>query len=75
MRRLADYYLNRATSWEEIRFRGWCFYAEAGLAKQDVQVSIYTNTLKVGYEETELAFYTVSGMRTIRISRKSAILA
>src|SRR6266568_5498395 len=27
-----------------IRFRRWRFYAEAGLAKQDVQVSIYTST-------------------------------
>jgi putative transposase len=125
MRRLADYYLNRATSWEEIRkahrkfirdyntqihfahrerkdnrhspqdvlrgvlartvpiptlariffatqftrhldrsgyirFRRWRFYAKAGLAKQEVQVSIYTSTLKVEYEETELAFYTVA---------------
>jgi putative transposase len=125
MRRLADYYLNRAENWEEIRkahrkfirdyntqihfahrerndhrhspqdvlrgilartvpaptlariffstqftrhldrsgyirFRRWRFYAEAGLAKKDVQVSIYTSTLKVEYEETELAFYTVT---------------
>ncbi len=125
MRRLADYYLNRATSWDEmkkahrkfirdyntqihfahrerkdhrhspqdvlrgvlartvptptlariffatqftrhldrsgyIRFRRWRFYAEAGLAKQNVQVSIYTSTLKVEYEETELALYTVA---------------
>jgi len=125
MRRLADYYLNRAESWEEIkkahrkfirdyntqihfahrerndhrhspqdvlrgilartvpaptlariffatqftrhldrsgyiRFRRWRFYAEAGLAKQHVQVSIYTSTLKVEYEETDLALYTVA---------------
>jgi len=125
MRRLADYYLNRATSWEEIRsahhkfirdynaqihfahrerkdnrhspqdvlrgvlartvptltlariffstqftrhldrsgyirFRRWRFYAEAGLAKQEVQVSIYTSTLKVEDEETDLAFYTIA---------------
>ncbi len=43
-----------------IRFRRWRFYAEAGLAKQHVQVSIYTSTLKVEYEETELTFYTVA---------------
>lgn len=43
-----------------MRFRRWRFYAEAGLAKKDVQVSIYTSTLKVEYEETELAFYTVA---------------
>jgi putative transposase len=42
-----------------IRFRRWRFYAEAGLAKQDVQVSFYTSTLKIEYQETELAFYTV----------------
>ena len=42
-----------------IRLRRWRFYAEAGLAKQDVQVSIYTSTLKIEYQETELAFYTM----------------
>jgi hypothetical protein len=42
-----------------IRFRRWRFYAEAGLAKQDVQVSISTSTLKIEYQETELAFYTM----------------
>src|SRR5260370_14959372 len=42
-----------------IRFRRWRFYAEAGLAKQKVQVSFYTSTLKIEYEETELAFYTL----------------
>src|SRR5205085_5762713 len=42
-----------------IRFRRWRFYAEAGLAKRDVQVSIYTSTLKIEYQETELAFYTM----------------
>jgi transposase len=125
MRRLADFYLNRATSWVEIRsahrkfirdyntqihfahrerkdnrhspqdvlrgvlartvptptlariffstqftrhlyrsgyirFRRWRFYAEAGLARQEVQVSIYTSTLKVEYEDTDLALYTVA---------------
>lgn len=43
-----------------IRFRRWRFYAEAGLARQEVQVSIYTSTLKVEYEDTDLAFYTVA---------------
>lgn len=43
-----------------IRFPRWRFYAEAGLAKKGVQVSISTSTLKVEYEETELAFYTVA---------------
>ncbi len=42
-----------------IRFRRWRFYAEAGLAKQEVQVSFYTSTLKIEYQETELAFYTM----------------
>ncbi|MBO0791320.1 MAG: hypothetical protein J2P36_10265, partial [Ktedonobacteraceae bacterium] len=41
-----------------IRFRRWRFYAEEGLARQQVQVSIYTSTLKIEYQETELAFYT-----------------
>lgn len=43
-----------------IRFRRWRFYAEAGLARQEVQVSISTSTLKVEYEDTDLAFYTVA---------------
>src|SRR5260370_841464 len=42
-----------------IRFRRWRFYAEAGLAKQEVEVSFYTSTLKIEYQETELAFYTI----------------
>src|SRR5579875_2691514 len=42
-----------------IRFRRWRFYAEAGLAKRPVQVSFYTSTLKIEYQETELAFYTL----------------
>lgn len=125
VRRIGDYYLNRATSWEEIkkahrkfvhdynvqvhfahrerqdnrhspqevlrgvlartipepilariffstqftryldrsgyiRFRRWRFYAEAGLAKKPVTVHIYTSTLKVEYQETDLALYTVA---------------
>ncbi len=43
-----------------IRFRRWRFYAESGLARQEVQVSIYTSTLKVEYEDTDLALYTVA---------------
>ena len=42
-----------------VRFRRWRFYAEAGLAKQEVEVSFYTSTLKIEYQETELAFYTM----------------
>jgi hypothetical protein len=38
-----------------IRFCRWRFYAESGLAKQEVQVSFYTSTLKIEYQETELA--------------------
>lgn len=41
-----------------IRFRRWRFYAEEGLARQQVQVSISTSTLKIEYQDTELAFYT-----------------
>jgi hypothetical protein len=42
-----------------IRFRRWRFYAEEGLARQQVQISIYTSTLKIEYQDTELAFYTM----------------
>ena len=42
-----------------IRFRRWRFYAEAGLAKQEVSVHIYTSTLKIEYQDTELALYTM----------------
>jgi len=35
------------------------FYAEAGLSKQEVSVHIYTSTLKIEYQDTELAFYTM----------------
>ena len=42
-----------------IRFRRWRFYAEEWLARQQVQVSIYTSTLKIEYQDTELAFYTM----------------
>jgi hypothetical protein len=42
-----------------IRFRGFRFYAEAGLAKQEVSIHIYTSTLKIEYQGTELAFYTM----------------
>ena len=125
MRRIGDYYLNRATSWNEIkqthrkfvrdyntqihfahrerkdhrhspqdvlrgvlartvpaptlariffatqctryldrsgyiRFRRWRFYAEAGLAKKPVTVHLYTSTLKVEYQDEDLALYTVA---------------
>jgi hypothetical protein len=43
-----------------IRIRRWRFYAEAGLAKSPVTVHIYTSTLKVEYQETDLAFYTAA---------------
>lgn len=42
-----------------IRFRRWRFYAEAGLAKKQVTVHIYTSTLKVEYQDEDLAFYTL----------------
>jgi putative transposase len=42
-----------------IRFCRWRFYAEEGLARQCVQVSFYTSTLKIEYQDTELAFYTL----------------
>lgn len=43
-----------------IRFRRWRFYAEAGLAKEPVTVYIYTSTLKVEYQDEDLALYTVT---------------
>ena len=42
-----------------IRFRRWRFYAEEGLARKPVQVSTYTSTLKIEYQDSELAFYTM----------------
>jgi hypothetical protein len=42
-----------------ISFRRWRLYAEEGLARQRVQVSFYTSTLKIEYQDTELAFYTL----------------
>jgi putative transposase len=50
-----------------IRFRRWRFYVEAGLAKQEVEVSFYTSTLKIDYQETELAFYTIEWEENKRI--------
>jgi len=44
---------------QDVLLRRWRFYAEAGLAKQEVEVSFYTTTLKIEYQETELAFYTI----------------
>ncbi|GHO72166.1 hypothetical protein KSC_110580 [Ktedonobacter sp. SOSP1-52] len=35
------------------------FYAEAGLARQEVSIQIYTSTLKIEYQDTELALYTM----------------
>ncbi len=138
MRRLADYYLNRAPSWDEIRsaprkfirddkthihfahrerkdhrhspqdvlrgvlartvptptlariffatqctrhldrsgyirFRRWRFYAEAGLVKQDVQVSISTSTRHPSSTRRLYWPFTPSpGTRTTSLSRKSA---
>ncbi|MBO0797064.1 MAG: hypothetical protein J2P36_39800, partial [Ktedonobacteraceae bacterium] len=44
-----------------------------GLARQQVQVSIYTSTLKIEYQETELAFYTkeVKNPRLIETGHQS----
>jgi hypothetical protein len=42
-----------------LRFRRWRFYAEAGLAKKPVIVHLSTNALRVEYENTDLALYTV----------------
>jgi hypothetical protein len=59
-----------------IRFRRWRFYAEEGLAKQQVQISIYTSTLKIEYQDTELADLTRwSGRRMIHTSKRKKIRA
>jgi putative transposase len=43
-----------------LRFRRWRLYAEAGLAKKPVTVHLSTTTLKVAYQDEDLAFYTVT---------------
>jgi len=51
-----DFHLDRSGY---LRFRRWRFYAEAGLAKKPVIVHLSTNALRVEYENTDLALYTV----------------
>jgi hypothetical protein len=53
-----------------IRFRRWRFYAESGLAKRRVQVSFSTSTLKIEYQETELAALTRWNGRITNASKR-----
>ena len=54
-----------------ICFRRWRFYAEEGLARKPVQVSIYASTLKIEYQDTGLADLTRwSGRRTTNTSKR-----
>jgi hypothetical protein len=47
-------------NWGQIeQYSLWRFYAEAGLAKKPVIVHLSTNALRVEYEHTDLALYTV----------------
>lgn len=58
-----------------IRFRRWRFYAEAGLAKRRVQVSIYTSTRHPSSTTRPNWPFTPSpGTRKTSTSRKSVIL-
>jgi putative transposase len=81
MRRLADYYLNKAPTLDEMKKAHRKFIRDYNCqihfahrerqdnrhspqdvlrgAKQEVEVSFYTSTLKIEYQETELAFYTI----------------
>lgn len=55
----------------QVRFRGLRFYAEAELVKQSVTVQIYTSTLKIEYQDTELADLTRwSGRRITNTSKR-----
>jgi hypothetical protein len=42
-----------------IRFKHWKFFGESGLAGSDVSVWVYENTLKVEYQATALALYSI----------------
>ena len=43
-----------------VRFKHWRFFGENGLAGEDVFVWVYENTLKVEYQATALALYSLT---------------
>ena len=43
-----------------VRFKHWRFFGENGLAGEDVSVWVYENTLKVEYQATALALYSLT---------------
>ena len=42
-----------------IRFKNWRIFGESGLAGEEVSVWVYENTLKIEYQTTALALYSV----------------
>jgi hypothetical protein len=40
-----------------VRFRGWRFFGEDGLAGEEVSVWVYEDTLKIAYQATTLSLY------------------
>jgi hypothetical protein len=43
-----------------VRFKHWRFFGENGLAGEDVSMWVYENTLKVEYQATALALYSLT---------------
>ncbi len=43
-----------------VRFRNWRFFGEDGLAGEEVSVWVYEETLKVEYQTTALALYSIT---------------
>jgi len=43
-----------------VRFRNWRFFGEDGLAGEEVSVWVYEETLKVEYQTTALALYSLT---------------
>lgn len=46
-----------------IRFRNWRFFGEDGLAGEEVSVWVYEETLKIEYQMTALALYSLTFQR------------
>ena len=46
-----------------VRFRNWRFFGEDGLAGEEVSVWVYEETLKVEYQTTALALYSITFQR------------
>ena len=43
-----------------VRFRNWRFFGEDGLAGEEVSVWVYEETLKIEYQTTALALYSLT---------------